>query len=208
MAECSITKWWITQATTSYYASDRDLWVLVVDAERPIQVGTLPDGSPDLLTRGIAFVNSEVGKTTLRVMAFYFRASCCNRIFWGVENFQEIAIRHSRLAPSRFLEEARPALQSFTEGSAQTLLEGVEKAKAAKVAEDQEEALQWLAARNFSRERSMAILNRGEQEEGHPVRSAWDMAQAITADARDSSYQDHRFDQEKVAKDLLDAVVR
>ena len=36
-----------------------------------------------------------------------------NRNLWGVENFEEIKIRHSKFAAQRFAHEAAPALTSF-----------------------------------------------------------------------------------------------
>ena len=41
--------------------------------------------------------------------SFYLRAVCQNRNPWGVEVFEEITIRHSKYAASRFAHEAAPA---------------------------------------------------------------------------------------------------
>jgi hypothetical protein len=196
----------ITQDTTTLYASDRDVWIMLVDDRNPIEIGKLRDGSPDYLSRGFIITNSEMGKSALKLWAFYYRAICCNHILWGVENFQEITLRHSRLAPSRFIEEARPALVSFAEGSTARLLDAVEQAKSIKLASDQEEALSFLTERKFSRAKAMAILERGEQEEGEPPRTAWQFAQALTADARDIQHIDERVAQELAAKSILDKV--
>lgn len=196
----------ITADTTSYFASDRDVWIMLVDSENPIEVGKLPNGEPDLLTRGFIITNSEVGRSSLKLFAFYFRASCCNRLLWGVEQFQELTMRHSKYAPARFLEEARPAIASFANGSTTRLVEAVQQAKAAKIAKDEDDALAFLRDRKFSRTKAMAILEQGEKEEGRPVRSAWDFAQALTANARSIAYTDERIDQERVAKSILDKV--
>jgi len=40
-----------------------------------------------------------------------------NRNLWGVENFEEITIRHSKFAAPRFAHEAAPALTSFANSS-------------------------------------------------------------------------------------------
>lgn len=40
-----------------------------------------------------------------------------NRNLWGVENFEEITIRHSKFAAQRFAHEATPALTSFANSS-------------------------------------------------------------------------------------------
>jgi hypothetical protein len=42
----------ITSDTTTLYASDRDVFLFLVDDFNPIEAGKLPDGSPDLYFRG------------------------------------------------------------------------------------------------------------------------------------------------------------
>ncbi|MER9026095.1 DUF932 domain-containing protein [Mesorhizobium sp. M0815] len=98
----------ITSDTTTLYASDRDVFLFLVDDLNPIEAGKLPDGSPDLYFRGFYCWNSEVGAKTLGIASFYLRAVCQNRNFWGVEDFEEITIRHSKYAASRFAHQAAP----------------------------------------------------------------------------------------------------
>src|SRR5262249_6288058 len=96
----------VTKSTTTLYASDRDVFLFLVDDLNPIEAGKLPDGSPDLYFRGFYCWNSEVGAKTLGIASFYLRAVCQNRNLWGVEDFEEITIRHSKYAASRFAHEA------------------------------------------------------------------------------------------------------
>jgi hypothetical protein len=196
----------VTTETTTLFASDRDIWLFLVDDLHPIEVGKLPNGDPDYMFRGFYVWNSEVGSKTMGVACFYLRGICCNRIMWGVENFQELSIRHSAGAPDRFMAEARPALEQFAQGNVQQLLDGVDAAKAAKVASDEEEAVEFLLKRNFSKRRTAEILETVEREEQHPARSAWDMAQGITALARTIPHTDERIDLERQAGKLLDQV--
>lgn len=196
----------ITKDTTTLFASDRDVFMFLVDDRNPIEVGRLPSGDPDLMMRGFYVTNSEVGSSALKIAAFYFRAVCANRIIWGVEGFQEVSMRHSKYAPSRFIEEVRPALMSYAEGSVQKLVDGVAKAKAAKVATDEDSAIDFLRQRDFSKKRVAEILEAVEREEGRPARTIWDMAQGITAVARSIPNTDDRIATELVAKKLLDKV--
>lgn len=193
----------VTKDTTTLFASDRDVFIFLVDDRNPIEVGKLPNGDPDLMFRGFYITNSEVGSSSLRLAAFYLRAICCNRIMWGVEGFQEITMRHSKYAPSRFIEQARPALQSFADGSEARLLDGVRKAKAAKLASDDDEALEFLRRRDFSRTKALEILAAVERDEGRPARSAWDFAQGITRIAHDEINTDNRVAIEQKAGDIL-----
>lgn len=194
----------ITMDTTTLFASDRDVFIFLVDDRNPISVGKLPNGDDDLVFRGFYVTNSEVGRSALKIAAFYLRAVCCNRIMWGVEGFQEVSMRHSKYAPARFVEEARPALEQFADGSTRLLLEGVEKAKAAKIASEKEEALEFLAARGLSRKRAVEVYESVEQHEGREIRTVWDVAQGITRVAHTIPYTDERVDFERIAGKLLD----
>src|SRR5579872_5054279 len=73
----------ISKDTTTLYASDRDVFLFLVDDLNPIEAGRLPDGSPDLYFRGFYCWNSEVGAKTLGIASFYLRAVCQNRNLWA-----------------------------------------------------------------------------------------------------------------------------
>ena len=124
----------------------------------------------------------------------------------GRRGFEELSIRHSKYAPDRFIETARPALESFAEGSVERLLEGVEKAKAAKVARNDEAAVEWLTQRGFAKRSITKVLDAVEREEGHKARTVWDFANGITAVARNEANTDTRMQWEFEAKKMLDKV--
>ncbi|PTW60497.1 hypothetical protein C8N35_104120 [Breoghania corrubedonensis] len=107
---------------------------------------------------------------------FYLRAVCQNRNLWGVEDFEEISIRHSKYAANRFAHEA--ALLNFANSSPMPFVNGIKAA----------------------RERIVARTD----EEGRPPESIFDFVQGITAVARDKPHQDARLDTEGKAKKLLD----
>jgi hypothetical protein len=197
----------VTASTTTLFASDRDVFVFLVDDRNPIEIGKLSTGEPDLMFRGFYAWNSETGSKTAGIAAMYLRGVCMNRNLWGVENFHEIKIRHTKFAPDRFAQEARPALQSFANGSAATFLEGVRAAKAVKVATTDDERLEFLVKRaGLSGRMAKSAAARHLAEEGRPVETVWDVAQAITAIARDIPHQDARIDCERKAGMLLDRV--
>jgi hypothetical protein len=197
----------VSMNTTTLFASDRDVFVFLVDDRNPIEVGKLSNGELDLMFRGFYAWNSETGSKTAGIAAMYLRGVCMNRNLWGVENFHEIKIRHTKFAPERFAQEARPALQSFANGSTLSFLEGVQAAKAAKVAADDDDRLAFLTKRaGLSGRMAKAAAARHIEEEGRPVETVWDAAQAITAIARDIPHQDARIEIERKAGALLDKV--
>jgi hypothetical protein len=194
----------ITKDTTTLYASDRDVFLFLVDDLNPIEAGRLPDGSPDLYFRGFYCWNSEVGAKTLGMASFYLRAVCQNRNLWGVEDFEEITIRHSKYAANRFAHEAAPALLNFANSSPLPFVNGIKAARERIVARTDEDRTDFLRRRGFSKAETGKIIDTVLAEEGRPPESIFDFVQGITAVARDKPHQDARLDMEAKAKKLLD----
>jgi hypothetical protein len=194
----------ITKDTTTLYASDRDVFLFLVDDTHPIEVGRLPDGSPDLYFRGFYCWNSEVGSKTLGIASFYLRAVCMNRNLWGVENFEEITIRHSKFAAQRFAHEAAPALTSFADSSPAPFIAGIKAARERIVARSDEDRDSFLRKRGFSKSETVKIVETVLREEGRPPESLFDFVQGITALARGKTHQDARLELEGRAKRLLE----
>lgn len=195
----------ITKDTTTLYASDRDVFLFLVDDLHPIEAGRLPNGDPDLFFRGFYCWNSEVGSKTLGMASFYLRAVCMNRNIWGAEGFEEISIRHSKFAASRFAHEAAPALENFASSSPAPFMAGIKAARERIVARKDEDRETFLRKNGFSRGETEKIIATVLQEEGHPPASIFDFVQGITALARDKSHQDARLELEGKASKLLAA---
>lgn len=193
----------ISQDTTTLYASDRDVFIFLVDDLHPIEAGKLPNGDPDLFFRGFYAWNSEVGSTTLGVATFYLRAVCMNRNLWGTENFQEIRIRHSKFAGRRFAHEAAPALTHFADSSPRSFIDGIQAARARVVARSDEDRSDFLRKQGFSRGETANIIAPVLAEEGQPPASVYDFVQGITAVARSRTHQDSRLELEGKARKLL-----
>ena len=193
----------VTKGTTTLYASDRDVFLFLVDDANPIEAGKLPNGDPDLYFRGFYCWNSEVGSKTLGMASFYLRAICMNRNIWGAEGFEEISIRHSKFAANRFAHEAAPALENFATSSAMPFMAGIKAARERIVARTDEDRQGFLRKRGFSLAQTDRIIATVLDEEGHPPASIFDFVQGITALARDKPHQDARLDLEGKAAKLL-----
>jgi hypothetical protein len=194
----------ITKDTTTLYASDRDVFLFLVDDTHPIEAGRLPNGEPDLYFRGFYCWNSEVGSKTLGIASFYLRAVCMNRNLWGVEGFEEISIRHSKFAAQRFAHEAAPALTSFANSSPAPFIAGIKAAREKIVARTDEERESFMRKRGFSKAETGKIIETVLQEEGRPPESIFDFVQGMTAHARAKAHQDSRLGLEAKAKTLLE----
>lgn len=196
----------ITKETTTLYASDRDVFLFLVDDTHPIEAGRLPNGEPDLYFRGFYAWNSEVGSKTLGIASFYLRAVCANRNLWGTENFEEITIRHSKFAAHRFAHEAAPALTSFANSSPAPFIAGIKAARERIVARKDDDRETFLRKRGFSKGETGKVIEMVLSEEGRPPESIFDFVQGITALARTKTNQDTRLELEGKAKKLLESV--
>lgn len=195
----------ITKHTTTLYASDRDVFLFLVDDAHPIEAGRLPNGEPDLYFRGFYAWNSEVGSKTLGIASFYLRAVCANRNLWGTENFEEITIRHSKFAAQRFAHEAAPALTNFAKSSPAPFIAGIRAARERVVARNDEDRSDFLRKRGFGKAETAKIIETVLCEEGRPPESIFDFVQGITALARGKAHQDTRLELEGKARKLLES---
>lgn len=196
----------VTKDTTTLYASDRDVFLFLVDDAHPIEAGRLPNGDPDLYFRGFYCWNSEVGSKTLGMASFYLRAVCMNRNIWGAEGFDEISIRHSKFASHRFAHQAAPALERFATSSPMPFLAGIRAAREQIVARKDDDRESFLRRRGFSRPETEKIIATVLEEEGRPPESIFDFVQGITALARTKPHQDSRLELEGKAAKLLSSV--
>ena len=196
----------VTKDTTTLYASDRDVFLFLVDDTHPIEAGRLPNGEPDLYFRGFYCWNSEVGSKTLGIASFFLRAVCMNRNIWGAEGFEEISIRHSKFAGHRFAHEAAPALARFADSSPAAFVNGVRSARERLVARKDEDRTTFLRQRGFNKSETEKIIATVLDEEGRPPETVFDFVQGITALARGKSHQDARLDLEGKAARLMAGV--
>jgi len=192
-----------TKDTTTLYASDRDVFMFLVDDTHPIEIGKLKNGEPDLMFRGFYVFNSEVGSKTLGISTFMLRGVCANRNIWGQQDKQSLSIRHSKNAPKRFASEVGPALIEYSNQSTLGVISDINQAKSTIVATNDDERFQWLGKQGFNAKQAKKIIDTVIQEEDTKPRSVWDFVQGVTAVARNIKHTDDRLDMEKIAGKLM-----
>lgn len=193
----------VTKENTTLFASDRDVFIFLVDEQNPIVIGKLPNGDDDVVFRGFYTWNSEVGSRSFGIATFLYRTVCANRIIWGQREFQEITFRHSKGAPDRFMHSAAPALEQYANAGTDSLIAGIKAAQEAVVAKNDDQRENYLQSRGFNKAQTKKILDAVLTEEGHEANSVWDFVQGITAVARDIDHQDSRVGLELKASRLL-----
>jgi hypothetical protein len=190
-----------SKRATTLYASDRDVFVFLVDEGRPIAV------DDQTYFRGFYVWNSEVGKATFGLASFLYSYVCANRIIWGARDVEELRIRHTHLAPERFVEQAQPALVAMSEASPQPIVQAIQKAKSTRVGKTVAEVEAWLATKGFGRAESKLAVNLAERgtdtgSSGDPT-NVWDLVQGGTAAARAIGHADTRLENERRWSGLL-----
>ena len=190
----------VTRANTTLYAGDRDMFVFLADEDHRIDIPDRRDGKSGSLARGFFCWNSEVGSATFGIKSFLFDPPCANRIVWGARDAKQITVRHTAKAPDRFIEEARPALLSFANGSPHNVVTAIAEAKKARL----DNVGDWLASR-FGKQLGARISAAHKADEGRPIERLWDVVTGATAYARNLGPQDARVALETQAGKLLDA---
>ena len=98
----------ISRDTTTLYASDRDVFLFLVDDHNPIEAGKLPDGSPDLYFRGFYCWNSEVGAKDPRHGELSTCGRCARTAIFGASRIFRRSRSATRNTPPRALPMRRP----------------------------------------------------------------------------------------------------
>jgi len=194
----------VDQYSTTLYASDRDMFVFLVDENRPISVGG------QTYFRGFYAWNSEVGSRTLGLATFLYSYVCSNRIIWGVRDFVEKRIRHTKFAPERLADTFAPALAEMSESSGQPVIDAIIAAKATRMGNTKADVEKHLKARGFPKGEvhdamMLAEFGGNTGSSGDPT-NVWDLVQGGTAAARSIPHTDDRLDMERRWSALLDTV--
>jgi len=189
---------------TTLYASDRDVFIFLVDPQNPIEV----PGEEDPMFRGFYMWNSEVGAAVFGLTTFLYRTVCDNRIIWGATDVQELRIRHTGGAPQRFGYEGAKYLRRYAEESTAKLVQQITAAKQTEIpinAGKGDTVQDWLQKRGFTKAQAKASVETAQAEEGQ-ARTVWDIVNGVTAYARSVAHTDARVDLETKAGKLMEIV--
>jgi len=205
-----LSKWKVPHASyastnpllaTTLYASDRDCYIFLVNEDQPVEIPG--DNGKDTLFRGVIIGNSEVGARTLFYKWFLYREVCDNRIIWGMQDVEEVRIKHSSGAPHRFKKEFAPAIAQIGDASTGQLVSAVKEARRFEVGKDLDEVHEWLAKKpGFTKSLAKEVATRAEIEEGNP-RSLWNLVQGATSLAKEKKHQDARMVLEQSSSALM-----
>jgi hypothetical protein len=187
---------------TTLYASDRDVFMFLVNEENAIDAG-----GGDVLRRGFYVWNSEVGSASFGLATFTYDYVCDNRIIWGQSDFRELRIRHTSGGPHRFVNTAVPQLAAYREAGTGDIVATVRAAKAREVGRDKKSVIEWMKARGFTTPVAAAAFQAAERDRrGYNPRSVWGLVQGLTDVAKGIAHTDDRVGVESRAGALLESV--
>lgn len=83
-------KWGAELVPSGLYASDRDMFIFMIDGGDRIDAGPRAQ-----LHHGFFVSNSEVGAGSFEVTQFLFNEVCGNNIVWGAQDIFEVRARHT-----------------------------------------------------------------------------------------------------------------
>lgn len=187
---------------TTLYASDRDVFIFLVDETHPIEI------AGEKLFRGFYTWNSETGSATFGLCSFLYRTVCDNRTIWGATDVRELRIVHRGGAPERFAYEGERFLKAYSEESTKRIVEGVTAAKRFEIpdaAKSKDNVSEWLMKRGFTKSVAVASVQTAIAEEGQ-ARSLWDVINGVTAFARTIPFANERVELETAAGRLMSVV--
>lgn len=186
---------------TTLYASDRDVFMFLVNEEHSIDV------AGESLKRGFYVWNSEVGSATFGIATFTYDRVCDNRIIWGQNNFKELTIRHTSGGPHRFVAKAVPQLAAYVDSGTAEAAATIRAAKATEVGKDRESVLSWMRQRGFTVPTARKAYDAAERDpRGYNPRSVWGLVQGVTDVAHDITHTDERTGLEAKAGALLETL--
>ena len=183
---------------TTLYASDRDVFIFLVDPDTPIEV------KDETLFKGFYCWNSEVGAATFGLTTFLYRYVCDNRIIWGQSNVKELRIKHTSGAPDRFAAEGRSYLERYAQESTKATAQAIERAKRFELPNKRQDNTweSWLQGQGFTASLAKESVQTAEQEEGE-AKSLWNIVNGVTAAARRIKHTDTRVKTETAAGKLM-----
>lgn len=191
-------------APAGLYASDRDMFVFMINEENRIN-----DGTSAGLSRGFFMESTEVqvGKAWKMTM-FLLRHACGNHICWCTQNVMELTVKHIGHGRDRAFHNLVIEAKKYAESSAQDEERKVIAAKRFTIGGTKDEVIDKLFSMRIQalgRRKLEAAYDLAEENvdtDGAPS-SAWGMAQGITRLSQESPHMSERTALDRAAGKVM-----
>jgi hypothetical protein len=199
-----------TIAPAGLYASDKDMFVFMVDDDHVI---TNPLSSDKPLARGFFLWNSEVGDRSIGAMTFLYNGVCGNHIVWGAQDVKEFRFVHVGGVRDRAFGAMKAELMAYADSSASDLEAKIKKSQSYLIGDTYEETINNLVS--FIGKKRIPVLNRSLVEDAYEVartsdkgygdpRTPWAITQGLTELSQRSDYADKRVQMDRAAGRVME----
>ena len=188
----------------SLYASDRDMFALLIDGGSVIEEPGGFGHRPSQLHRGVMIRNSETGHAALEMLLFWFRVVCGNLIIHDGSIFASVRIRHTlnaadRLAQSGIAHQVRQYLTADTGTERRLITRAMEYVLPPTI----EARTDFLRDKGrLTKAEATHTLELARTEEGDN-RTLWQVVQGATAVARTLPYAEDQTSLSRRATGML-----
>jgi len=167
------------------------------------QVGFTPDGQPDIHKIGVHIINSEVGKSHVRVIPLVYRLVCKNGLMAWVQDGVALKQRHYGLSKEEMREKVAISIgEAFRMG--QQTINVLEKSKEVEI-NNPYEIIERIVEKNKYSEKTANLITEKYNKENDGT--LFYLVQSITDAAHEVS-DDDRVDMEQEASILLRALTK
>ncbi len=140
-------------APAGVYASDRDMFVFLVNEDRAVD-----DGTDSGLARFLMLWNSEVGDKSLGGIGGYYKHVCGNHIVWDAQGVVDFRIRHvGRRARHKAWRQLKMDVRKYADSSANETEARIKLARTFELGAGKESTID--AVLGFARKRKLTSLN-------------------------------------------------
>jgi hypothetical protein len=189
-------KWGADKVPSGAYASDRDVFLFMVDESRPIEIGQ------EVLHRGFFLWNSEVGSKSFGLETFLYRFVCGNHIVWNATDVKTFRIYHRGDEAGQRASRAAKQLTEYTNRNTEEERAIVSKAITYQVGATDDKVVEWISEKGFTQTVAKRAVEVAKTEEGG-AGTLWQVVQGLTGYARTLAHTDVRVDIERKAGNLL-----
>lgn len=193
-------KWGAPMVPSGAYASDRDLFLFMVDYSKAIEF------KGERLFRGFFTWNSEVGSKSWAFMTFLLREVCGNNIVWGANGVSLFRVYHrGDDVVNRVRAKLQPALEKYALAGTTDDVRVISSAMNKQIASNDAQAVEFLTEKDFTKDVAEKSVEAAKREEGG-AGTLWQVVQGLTAHARSIPHLDKRYTLEVQAGELLNLV--
>lgn len=194
-------------APAGLYASDKDIFVFLVNEE-----ATIDDGTDTGLAQGFFLWNSEVGDKSLGGMVFDYKSVCGNHIVWGAQDVFEFNYRHVGNVEDRAQNAMEMFVKKYSNASVSDREGQIVKARSMVLGKTKDEVVDAVLA--FVRAKKVAALNKKLLEAAYDAadlhadwygnpRSVYGMVNGITEVSQVDTHTDERTEIDRAAGKVM-----